>query len=277
MTYQQLLAEMRQALEGFEAAELEAQWLLAHALGRDRTWLYAHGEDPISDPLLRKKTQALTHRRCQGEPLAYILGHQEFWSLRLRVTSDVLIPRADTETLVEAALAYLPPSDSKKALELGTGSGAISLALASERPLLQIVATDRSPEALAVARHNAQALGLAERIDFRQGNWFVPINDQRFDLIISNPPYIAEDDPHWPGLAHEPRLALHSEAEGYADLFTIIDGAAEHLTQGGLLLLEHGWNQAAAVQERMAHAGFQQISSRQDLAGHHRCTSGHWI
>ena len=277
MTYQQLLAEMRQALEGIDAAELEAQWLLAHALGRDRTWLYAHGEDQISDPLLRDKTQALIHRRCQGEPLAYILGHQEFWSLLLRVTSDVLIPRADTETLVEAALAFLSPNDSQTVLELGTGSGAISLALASERPLLQIIATDRSPEVLAVAKHNALALGLAERIDFRQGNWFAPIKDQRFDLIISNPPYIAGDDPHWPGLKHEPRLALHSEAEGYADLFTIIDGAAEHLKSGGLLLLEHGWNQAAAVQERMAQAGFQQISSRQDLAGHHRCTLGYWI
>ncbi|SIT71121.1 [protein release factor]-glutamine N5-methyltransferase [Ectothiorhodosinus mongolicus] len=277
MNYQQLLAEMQQALEGFDAAELEAQWLLAHALCRDRAWLYAHGEDEITDPLLRNETRALTNRRCQGEPLAYILGHQEFWSLRLSVTPDVLIPRADTETLVEVALAYLPSSDAQTVLELGTGSGAISLALASERPLLHIIATDHSPKALAVAQQNAHALGLAERIEFCQGNWFAPITGRRFDLIISNPPYIAGDDPHWPSLRHEPQMALHSEAEGYADLFTIIDAATKHLNEGGLLILEHGWNQAVAVQERMTRAGFQQVSSRQDLAGHLRCTLGYWI
>ena len=253
---------------------LEAQMLLLHALGQPpqaRAWLLAHDDDALpADAATR--LHALATRRLAGEPMAYLTGEKHFHGLRLRVDARVLDPRDDTETLVDWALALLPADAPRRVLDLGTGSGAIALAIAHARPQARVTAVDASADALTVARANAGQLGLA--VTLHHGDWLAPVAGERFDLIVSNPPYIAEGDAHLPALAHEPRSALVSGADGLDDLRRIVATAPAHLAPGGWLLLEHGWDQAAAVRALLTDAGFTQVQSRRDLAGIERCSGG---
>ena len=253
---------------------LEAQMLLLHVLGQPpqaRAWLLAHDTDVLpADAAAR--LAVLIRRRLAGEPVAYLTGVKAFHGLQLHVDARVLDPRDGTETLVDWALALLPPARPARVLDLGTGSGAIALAVARQRPAAQVLAVDASPDALAVARGNAERLGLT--VALRAGDWFAPVAGARFDLVLSNPPYIAEADPHLPALAHEPRQALVSGADGLHDIRRIVADAPAHLAPGGWLLLEHGWDQAGAVRELLAAAGLAQVQSRRDLGGVERCSGG---
>ena len=215
--------------------------------------------------------------RCQqGEPLAYILGHQSFLGVELTVDPRVLIPRPETELLVNWALALAPPQRPLAVLDLGTGSGAVALALKQAQPDWQVYAVDASAEALAVAQGNAQRLQLA--VHFALGDWFHALApQQRFDLIVSNPPYVADQDPHLAALAHEPTLALCAGADGLRDIRHIIAKAPHHLHPGAWLLLEHGYDQAAAVRQLLGAAGFQAMETRRDLKGIERCTGGRFF
>jgi release factor glutamine methyltransferase len=269
-------------------SRLDAQLLLLNVLGRpqtDRAWLLAHDGDPLNE-VCNARFDDLARRRAAGEPLAYLVGSKEFFGLDLKVDGRVLIPRPDTETLVQWALDVLTPAMTKSAgrdtlriLELGTGSGAIALAVAHRLGLrsqrAQILAVDVSEGALAVARSNH---GLVEdaasvEVDFVKSDWFAQV-EGRFDLILSNPPYIADRDPHLADLTHEPHPALVAGADGLQDLRRITDAAPEFLNPGGWLLLEHGHDQSGAVQTLMAQNGFRGICSRPDLAGIARCTGG---
>ena len=277
--------EIRQALATACSAlgleRLDAQLLLLHALGRpqhDRAWLVAHDSDTL-DPDTELRYRELTRMRAAGTPLAYLTGVHEFYGLELQVDARVLDPRPDTETLVEWALSLLPPplgegggeGHPAKIIDLGTGSGAIALALKHARPDAQVSALDTSADALAVAQANAQRLRLDVR--FLQGNWLDGVNE-RFDLIVSNPPYIVEGDPHLEHLGHEPLMALTSGLDGLDAIRAIIAQAPTRLVSGGWLLLEHGWDQAQAVQTLLSRAGFTNVQSRNDLAGIARCSGG---
>jgi len=270
MQIQQALAAACSAL-GLE--RLDAQLLLLHALDRpqnDRAWLLAHDTDAL-DPDTEMRYINLTRRRAAGTPLAYLTGVREFYGLPLRVDARVLDPRPDTETLVDWALACVRGLRSPRVIDLGTGSGAIALAIKSQRPDAQVSAVDASTGALAVAQANAQQLALDVR--FLPGNWLEGIGE-RFDLIVSNPPYIAEGDPHLEQLGHEPRMALTSGPDGLDAIRTIIAQVRTCLAPGGWLLLEHGWDQAEAVRALLAQAGLTDVQSRQDLAGLERCSGG---
>ena len=257
------------------SAALDAQLLLAAALSLPRSALLARDAD-ILRPAHAAALDKLLLRRARGEPLAYITGRKEFWSLSLRVTPEVLVPRPETELLVERALALLPARGARVA-DLGTGSGAIALALASERANWRITATDQSAAALAVAEDNARALGLAN-IRFVGGDWFEPLGGERFDLIASNPPYIAAGDPALaaPALRHEPSLALSSGATGLEALATLVAGAGAHLATGGWLLLEHGAGQQREVADLLVAQGFRHVRCHADLAGLPRMTEAQW-
>lgn len=276
-TLGQALAQARE--QGLD--RLDAQMLLLQALGRptdQRAWLLSHDTDPVPDSA-EARFDTLAQRRLNGEPMAYLTGEQEFFGLMLHVDPRVLVPRADTETLVEWALDVLRSAPSGGAgaevLDLGTGSGAIALAVQSACPVARVSATDASPLALAVARANAARLHLA--VGFHAGHWLDAVPGRLFDLIVSNPPYIADHDPHLPALAHEPRSALTAGSDGLDDLRAIINGAAAGaLRPGGCLLLEHGYDQAPAVRQLLQSAGFDQVSSRTDLAGIERCSGGCW-
>ena len=253
---------------------LDAQVLLAHVIGRELSWLYAHPEHQ-PNAVQCEDFDGLVARRHDGEPVAHLTGQREFWSLKLAVDANTLVPRPETEHLVEAALALDLPGNAK-VLDLGCGSGAIALALASERPAWAITATDRSTMALDVARRNAEALDLA-RIRFIEGDWYEPLSPgESFDLIISNPPYIAAADPHLErgDLRFEPRGALVSGEDGLDDIRIIIDGSAAHLAPRGWLWLEHGHDQGERVAELLQGAGYDRASHQRDLAGHVRCTGG---
>ena len=258
-----------------ESARAEAEILLAHALGRSRTWLFTHAEDPIGNDAAAA-FDALVARRQAGEPVAYLTGMRGFWRFDLEVTPDTLIPRADTERLVELALERLPSDQPLRLLDLGTGTGAIALALAFERPQARVVAVELSPGAAAVARRNAARLGLAARVEVREGRWFAPVAGASFDLIASNPPYIEADDPHLAegDLRFEPPAALASGADGLHDLRTLVRDAPTHLRPGGWLLVEHGWRQGEAVRALFLAAGFADVTTARDLEGRDRVTLG---
>ncbi|MFM6985831.1 MAG: peptide chain release factor N(5)-glutamine methyltransferase [Hydrogenophaga sp.] len=259
---------------------LDAQMLLLHALGRsphDRAWLIAHDDDPLSAESATR-WQTLLQRRQTGEPVAYLVGEKEFGGLYLQVDARVLVPRPDTEVLVEWALDALPApggsAQSSRLLDLGTGSGAIALTIASRCPGVQVTATDASADALAVARANAQRLCLPVR--FAHGVWLAAVPGERFDVIASNPPYIAEGDPHLAALTHEPMTALTAGPDGLDDIRRIVTQAPEALHTGGWLLLEHGHDQASDVRELLLSHGFESVCSRTDLAGIERCSGGQW-
>ena len=252
---------------------LDAQLLLLHALGRpqsDRAWLLAHDCDAL-DPQAEQRFIALARRRAAGVPLAYLTGIKEFFGLPLQIDARVLDPRPDTETLVEWALEVLAPLATPRVIDLGTGSGAIALALKHMRPDAQVSAVDASIDALSVAHANAQQLGLA--LALRQGDWLNGIQE-KYDLIVSNPPYIANNDPHLEKLGHEPLQALASGADGLDDIRKIVAQARFHLEPGGWLLLEHGWDQAPVVRDLLLTAGLDLVQSRPDLGGIERCSGG---
>jgi release factor glutamine methyltransferase len=271
-------------------AKVDARILLLHCLGIDTAhaaWLVAHDADPITMAQAAAFGELCARRRA-GEPVAYIVGHKAFYGLRLRVDKRVLDPRDDTETLVDWALERMPSAAGKLAnaehavtdalveglrvLDLGTGSGAVALAIKSKRPDAQVHATDASAQALEVATGNAARLKL--KVQFHQGHWLQAVGDAKFDLIVSNPPYIAAADPHLAALTHEPLSALASGADGLDDIRQIIAQASAHLHAGGWLLLEHGHDQAAAVCTLLQAAGYQAVQSRPDLAGIARCSGG---
>lgn len=270
-TVEQALANAR----GKGLDRLASQLLLLHALGRqpdDRAWLIAHDTDVLTTAI-EDRFKALCERRAAGEPLAYLTGRQAFYGLELQVDPRVLVPRPDTETLVDWALAVLECATQPAVLDLGTGSGAIALAIKHECPEARVSALDASPGALEVAAGNA--LRLALEVDFAAGCWLEGVSSQ-YDLIVSNPPYIAGGDPHLPALAHEPTQALVSGADGLNDIRSIIGAAPASLRPGGWLLLEHGYDQAASVRALLAGAGFTDVHSRRDLAGIERCSGGKW-
>ena len=256
---------------------VDAQMLLLHTVGRplhDRAWLLAHDHENLT-PAQQATWQVALQRRLGGEPVAYITGQKDFFGLNLAVDARVLDPRPDTETLVEWALATLPPphpaSPSWRILDLGTGSGAVALALQHARPDAQIWAVDTSEDALAVASANAQRLQLP--VQFVHSHWMDALAGP-FELIVSNPPYVADQDPHLTALSHEPIQALASGVDGLDDIRLIVAQAPSRLASGGWLLLEHGWDQAQAVQQLLRESGFGQVQSRRDLAGVDRCTGG---
>jgi release factor glutamine methyltransferase len=259
--------------KGIDTARLDAEILLAHALGSDRLRLYLDFEKPI-EPGERARFRELVKRRADERvPVAYLTGVREFWSLPLAVTPDVLVPRPETETLVEAVLAELPDVEAElTAFDLGTGSGAIALALAKERPKLRVVAGDVSPAALAVAARNAESLGLADRVRCAAGDGFAPVSGQRFDAVVSNPPYVAEAEAGTlaPELAHEPRGALFAGADGTALLRRIAQEAPRYLVPGGLLALELAPAQADEVTQWLARCGFEGAKQHRDLGGRPR-------
>jgi release factor glutamine methyltransferase len=265
MTVDEALALARRL--GIERGD--AQTLLAHLTGLDRAGLITHGDAPAPG------AADLLHRLAAGEPLAHLTGWQPFHGLVLQVTPATLIPRPDTETLVDWALERLAALPGEPSIvDLGTGSGAIALAVKAACPRARVTAVDVSAAALAVARANGERLALA--IDWRLGSWFGPLAAERFDLVVSNPPYIAGDDPHLPALRHEPLTALTPGGDGLADLQALIDAAPQHLTPGGWLLLEHGWDQADAVAQRLGARGFVNNELRRDLGGRPRASGGRW-
>lgn len=256
-----------------DSPRADAEWLLAHATGRSRAQLLARPESPLAEAEHRAFAQAVA-QRAQGVPVAYLLGEQGFWSLSLQVSPAVLIPRPETEGLVAWALEHLPAGQAATLADLGTGSGAIALALAQERPLAEVHAVEDSVAALAVARANAARLGLA-RVRFVQADFVQWLHGARdLDLIVSNPPYIAAGDAHLSRLRHEPTAALVAGADGLDCLRALIAAAPARLRPGGSLLLEHGHDQGARVRALLAAAGFAPVQTRRDLAGHERLSGG---
>ena len=267
------LGEALAAARAAGMARLDAQLLLGHVLGRDRAWLLAHDDASLSGEQAAR-LEALVARRRAGEPVAYLLGEKEFHGLTLQVDARVLVPRPDTEVLVDWAIELLRGElatiEQPAVLDLGTGSGAIALAVKHDCPSAAVTATDASSEALSVAQANATRLGLT--VEFRRGTWWQAVADRRFHLALSNPPYIASADPHLAALTAEPGMALTPGPEGLEALRTIVAGGADRLEAGGWLLLEHGFDQADAVQGLLRDAGFARIATRQDLGGQPRCT-----
>ncbi len=265
----ELLAHAGRAID-----RVDAELLLAHALGKGRSWLFAHATDPVADDA-HASFQALLRRRIDGEPVAYLTGSRGFWTLDLEVTSATLVPRPETELLVELALARIPAEVSLRVADLGTGSGAIALAIASERPQTRIIATDASTAALQVAQRNALRNGIAN-IQFRSGDWYAAVQGEHFDIIISNPPYIADGDPHLDqgDLRFEPAMALACGPDGLNAIRTIVGQGSDHLDAGGWLLLEHGWDQGDAVRSLLSGAGFIGVETEQDLEGRDRVSLG---
>lgn len=261
------------ALEASDA-KFEAQLLLQNVLNVNRAWLLAHEHDTLPSKT-NTDFEALLTRRLAGEPVAYILGYREFYGLNLVVTPDTLIPRPDTETLVEAALEKAPADTRCSILDLGTGTGAVALAIAKHRPHAQVMALDASHAALRIAEHNAKQLGLAH-VNFTLSHWFSAVEGERFNLIVSNPPYIEQHDPHLSqgDLRFEPMSALASGADGLDDIREIIAHSLIHLLPQGWLMLEHGYNQAQLVADLMAESGLVDINTIQDLGGNDRVTIG---
>lgn len=267
----------QQLIDSSESAALDARLLLEHVLDVGTAWVVVHGRDALTDTAANR-LQALVDRRRVGEPVAYLTGHIGFWSLDLMIDARVLVPRPDTETLVDAALATLPSDRPLKVVDLGTGSGAIALALAHERPAWRMSATDASIDALDCARANAQRLDLAH-VDFAHGPWFDALSPgQRFDAILSNPPYIDADDAHLAAaaLSCEPQAALVAGDHGLADLRILVSHAPLWLADDGWLLLEHGYDQAQAVARMFIDEGYSEPRHWHDLGGHIRVTGAQW-
>ncbi|CNC05652.1 peptide chain release factor N(5)-glutamine methyltransferase [Yersinia pseudotuberculosis] len=274
MNYQHWLSLAAARFTHSDSPKRDAEILLSFVTGKARTYLLAFGETEITaEQLLWLET--LANRREQGEPIAYLVGEREFWSLPLSVSSATLIPRPDTECLVEQALARLPAMPCR-ILDLGTGTGAIALALASERRDCAVIAVDINADAVALARHNAEKLAI-DNVCFLQGSWFEPVSG-RFALIASNPPYIDANDPHLNegDVRYEPHSALVAAAEGMAYLAAIVSQAPGYLEPGGWLMLEHGWQQANAVQERLKNSGFSAVMTCKDYGNNDRVTLGQW-
>ena len=248
---------------------LDAQLLLVHVLAKPRTWLLTHGDAPL-DAAQHDAFRALSARRAGGEPVAHLTGEKAFHGLLLRVDANVLVPRPDTELLVDWAIERLAGTANARVVDLGTGSGAIALAVKQACPGASVLATDISEAALAVASANAQRLGLD--VTLQQTAWWRGLAGQHFDLVLSNPPYIADDDPHLAALRHEPTLALTPGGDGLAALQEIVAGAPTHMAPGAWLLLEHGYDQAQAVQTLLRTHGLVDIETRRDLGGQPRCT-----
>ncbi|RDS84584.1 peptide chain release factor N(5)-glutamine methyltransferase [Dyella monticola] len=269
-TIRQLLTTATQRL----GDRLDAEVLLAYALSKPRSWLIAHADDALS-PEHVSAYKLLIEQREAGEPVAYITGRRGFWTFDLQVTSDTLIPRPETELLVERALQHVPADKACHVLDLGTGSGAIALAMARERPRAHVVATDVNADALAVAQHNARHHHV-HNISFSLGEWFAPLGERRFDVIVSNPPYIESGDPHLQqgDLRFEPMRALASGVDGLDDIRRIVAQATHHLVPGGWLLFEHGWNQGDAVRTLLRDAGFVELSTTRDLEQRDRVSAG---
>ncbi len=255
-----------------DSPELDAEVLLSTVLGVGRAALIVRAKEPIADAALRTYRH-LIERRRSGMPVAYLTGRREFWSLPLKVTSAVLVPRHETEILVETALKHLPKSEQRTVLDLGTGSGAVALAIASERPRAHVMAVDVSPGALGVARDNARALALSN-VTFRLGSWFDATPGRRFDMVVANPPYVAEGDPALASLAAEPELALVAGPRGLDALEAIVARAPSHLTAGGWLLLEHGSSQHREVARLLERRGFRDVECHHDYSGLPRVTRG---
>lgn len=277
LSLRQLLVRGRRELEASDnpaaAPGLEAELLLARCLGADRAFLYAHGDDPVPAGAA-EAFQELTARRARGEPLAYITGEQEFWSLALTVNPSVLIPRPETERLVEMTLERLPRDLDTRVADIGTGSGAIALAIASERPRAEVHAVDRCAQALSVARENARRLEL-KSVRFHSGSWCEPLTGS-FDLLVSNPPYVHSGDAHLRSgdLRFEPRLALTPGEDEFLAFREIMEGARERLVPRGWLLFEHGYGQGPAVRELLERRGWRDVETGRDLAGKERVTLG---
>ncbi|EHM2228444.1 peptide chain release factor N(5)-glutamine methyltransferase [Salmonella bongori] len=273
MDFQHWLREAVNQLRDSDSPRRDAEILLEYVTGKGRTYIMAFGETPLTDAQ-QQQLEALLQRRKQGEPVAHLTGVREFWSLPLFVSPATLIPRPDTECLVEQALARLP---AKKChiLDLGTGTGAIALALASERPDCDVTAVDRMPDAVALARRNTEHLAI-RNVRILQSCWFSALPGQRFDMIVSNPPYIDAQDPHLAegDVRFEPLSALVADANGMADIIHIIDHARQVLTPGGYLLLEHGWQQGDAVRAAFQQAGYSDVETCRDYGGNERVTCG---
>ena len=273
MEYQQWLREAISQLQASESPRRDAEILLGFVTGKSRTFILAFGETPLTDEQ-QEQLAGLLARRVRGEPVAHMIGEREFWSLPLFVSPATLIPRPDTECLVEQALARLPAAPCR-ILDLGTGTGAIALALASERPDCQVTAVDLIPDAVALAQRNADHLGI-RNIEIVQSRWFSALEGQQFSLIVSNPPYIDAQDPHLAqgDVRFEPLSALVAADNGLADLHTLIKDAPRYLLPQGWLLLEHGWQQGAAVREIFARYGWQQVETCRDYGDNERLTLG---
>ena len=274
MLIKEALESATQALaNSSDSPRLDAELLLAHCLNKNRSFLFAWPDTALTTSQQTAFSE-LTEKRIDAWPVAYLTGYQEFWSLNFTVNPDVLIPRADTETLVEAALETLQGIEEPLILDLGTGSGAIAIALASERPDASITASDRSGDALKVAELNKQRHD-AKNLSLRQSNWFERIDATGFNLIVSNPPYIADNDAHLRGdIRHEPLQALASGKDGLSDINIIVCEAIDYLKPGGWLLLEHGHDQATDVRARLEEVDYQQVAHRKDLSGINRITMG---
>lgn len=277
-TVSQLLQRASALQNTSDTAQLDCEILLCHLLAVDPSWLRTWPDAEVS-PQQVAQFEALLASRIQGAPIAHLIGSRGFWTLDLKVTPDTLIPRPETEHLVEKALALPLPAESR-VLDLGTGTGAIALALAAERSDWQLTAVDCQPEALAVARHNCQRHQLAN-VQVIESNWFsnIPIKAPKFDLIVSNPPYIHSEDPHLQqgDLRFEPITALVSGAEGLEDLRTIVDQSRDYLKPKGWLLVEHGYQQGRAVRELFAAAGFTEVSTQRDYNRQERISFGQWL
>lgn len=270
------MVNVGQALAQSGLVPVDAHVLLAHVSGHNRAWLVAHRDDPL--PRLQVDAFfALAKRRRDGEPVAHLTGMREFWGLALTVTPDVLIPRPETETLVELALQRMPAERDMRVLDLGTGSGAIALALARERPRAIVTAVDAASAALEVARRNAQQLG-SRNVTFALSDWYTALSRESFDVIVSNPPYIAAGDPHLHegDVRFEPARALTPGGDGLGALRAIVAGAPSRLVPEGWLLVEHGYDQRGAVAQLFAAAGFTGVMAARDLAGHWRVAGGQW-
>lgn len=272
MTLAQWLQQATRQLHNISAlAADDAKLLLCHQLNVSTSYLYSHADDSLGHSDSAELAMLLS-RAVQGEPLAYIIGRWPFWNIELEVAPCTLIPRPDTELLVEQALALTLPANAQ-VLDLGTGTGAIALALACNQPLWQVTAVDRVAAAVELARGNAKRLG-ADNCTVLQSDWFSAVKARQFDLIVSNPPYIEPDDPHLPSLQHEPLSALVAPDHGLADIAAICQQAAAYLTDQGWLWLEHGYNQAEVVRHLLIAAGFQQVQSRKDYGDNWRISGG---